>query len=251
MANTFFILSAPRTGSTLLVRTLNNIAEICCHGELFLPGQVRGLRDEFDPFAATPEQRQTRAQKLLNERNTDQVRFLAQALERQESAVGLKIIYEDFLNPRWQPAFSKAIEDTGTRFIHLNRRNALRRYVSERVMLEGGAIHSDMGGGKDRKVAVTISPTAFSDRCEELARQAAAVQTAIADKPVIEIHYEDLADHLPETIKRICDFLQLPITTGTVEPGLQKVGQQDLSASVLNYPELLENPVTRPFALMD
>ena len=34
MGNRFIIIGAPRTGSTLLVRTLNSIDGICCHGEL-------------------------------------------------------------------------------------------------------------------------------------------------------------------------------------------------------------------------
>ena len=251
MAIKFFILSAPRTGSTLLVRTLNSIDGICCHGELFLPGQVRGLRDDFDPFAATPEQRKARAGKLLDARNADAANFLALALDRPEPAVGLKIIYEDFLQARWQAAFAGAIADTDTRFIHLQRHNALRRYVSEQVMHAGGAIHSDMGGGKDRKVRVEISPEAFSARCQQLEQEVRAVQSKIAARPVLDIYYEDLSDNLPSTIKNVCDFLQLPKIPRSIEPGLQKVGQDDLSESVLNYQEMLENPATRPFALMD
>ncbi|TDG12735.1 hypothetical protein E2F43_14290 [Seongchinamella unica] len=251
MPVTFFILSAPRTGSTLLVRTLNNIESICCHGELFLPGQVRGLRDEFDPRSASPQQRQARAQRLLQARDANPADFLNQALNRPQAAVGLKIIYEDFLNSRWQAALSPAIARPDTCFIHLQRRNALRRYVSEQVMHAGGAIHSDMGGGKNRRVKVEISPEAFAARRRQLDQEAEAALSMLDGKPVLDLFYEDLSDRLQPTIVSICDFLGLAVPVDTVEPGLRKVGEQDLSAAVLNYQEILANPLTRPFALMD
>lgn len=251
MATKFLILSAPRTGSTLLVRTLNSITGICCHGELFLPAQVRGLRDDFDPLAASPEQRRARAEQLLQARNRDPSAFLQDALERAQAAVGLKIIYEDFLRQRWQAALQAAIARPDIRFIHLRRRNALRRYVSEQVMHAGGAIHSDMGGRKHRQVTVEISPAAFASRQRELEREAEQALALLGDKPVLDVDYEDLAGRLQPTIAAICDFIGIATAPRAVEPGLRKVGQQDLSAAVLNYQDLVDDPLTRPFTRMD
>ncbi|RLQ22196.1 sulfotransferase [Seongchinamella sediminis] len=251
MPSRFFILSAPRTGSTLLVRTLNSIDGICCHGELFLPGQVRGLRDDFDPLTASPAQRQARSEHLLQARNADPAAFLRDALARPQAAVGLKIIYQDFLNSRWQAALRAAIARPDIRFIHLRRRNALRRYVSEQVMHAGGAIHSDMGGGKNRRVAVDISPQAFASRQRQLEQEAEQVLAMLGARPVLDIDYEDLADNLQPTMAGICDFLGIATPAQDVEPGLHKVGQQDLSVAVLNYQDLVDSPLTRPFTRMD
>lgn len=251
MTAKFVILSAPRTGSTLLVKTLNTVPGICCHGELFLPKHVRGLEDGFDALNATPEQRQARATELLRARESDQVEFIANALNRPGGAVGLKIIYEDLLKPRWRTVLTWMLEQPDMHFIHLVRDNALRRYISERVMQEGGAIHSGMGGGSKRKVQVSIDPLAFEGRCKEIALEAQRVERALVDKPILQVQYESLAKNLPSSVANICRFLGMEVSELQVEPALQKVGHQDLQAAVLNYQELLDHPVTRPYVLME
>ena len=61
MSVTFVIVGAPRTGSTLLVRTLNSIDGIRCHGELLGEEAVRGYEDGFDAAEATLDARQARS----------------------------------------------------------------------------------------------------------------------------------------------------------------------------------------------
>lgn len=251
MAAKFVIVSAPRTGSTLLVKTLNQVEGICCHGELLLPKHVRGLEDGFDTYSASPEQRQARASDLLEDRNSDPVGFVSRALESAESAVGLKVIYEDLLKPRWRDVLAWLLQQSDMHFIHLVRENTLRRYISEQVMLAGGAIHSDMGGGSTRKAQVKIDPAAFELRCKQIEAEAAAVISALGAKPLQRIRYEDLASRLPETINEICQFLDVSSGGNDMKPALQKVGQHELEGVVLNYQDILQHPVTRPFLQMD
>ena len=251
MTAKFVILSAPRTGSTLLVKTLNTVPGICCHGELFLPKHVRGLEDGFDALNATPEQRQARASELLQARDSDPVDFIANALNRPSGAVGLKIIYEDLLKPRWQKVLTWMLDQPDMHFIHLVRDNALRRYISERVMQEGGAIHSGMGGGSKRKVQVSIDPLAFERRCNEIEAEALKVEEKLGGKPIHRVQYESLANDLASSIANICRFLGMEASGLQVEPALQKVGHQDLQAAVLNYQELMDHPATRPYVLME
>ena len=53
MSVKFVIVGAPRTGSTLLVKTLNSLDGVCCHGELLNVPMVRGYEDGFDLLTAS------------------------------------------------------------------------------------------------------------------------------------------------------------------------------------------------------
>ncbi len=76
----FVIVGAPRTGSTLLVKTLNNLDGVCCHGELLGPENVRGYEDGFDLVKASKSEREARSQRLLLERNSDPIGFIDRTL---------------------------------------------------------------------------------------------------------------------------------------------------------------------------
>ena len=100
----FVIVCAPRTGSTLLVRTLQQIGGITCHGELLLGHRVRDYRDSFNVLQVSAEQRAARAERLLQERAANPRKFIDIALHTEAAATGMKVIYEDFLDPRWSDA---------------------------------------------------------------------------------------------------------------------------------------------------
>ena len=63
----FVIVGAARTGSTLLVRTLNTLEGVRCHGELLGPENVRGYEDGFDLVKASKSEREARTRRLLLE----------------------------------------------------------------------------------------------------------------------------------------------------------------------------------------
>ena len=244
----FLIVGAPRTGSTMLAKTLNNIPGICCHGELLLPRHVRGYRDDFDPIFATSEARKARAAKLLQQRNENPLAFVRNALARPEPAVGLKVIYRDFLAPRWEEVIAWLMRDPGTRIIHLKRRNSLRRYISEEVMHAGGAIHSGPGGsgsGKTRRVH--IDPRAFQLRTQQLEQEAQRVADRYQGLPCLEVDYEHLASDIDGTGATICDFLSVDLGDDGISPALDKVGATDLADIVENYAELARDEITRGF----
>ena len=87
MTARFVIVGAPRTGSTLLVRTLNGISGVRCHGELLQRNVVRGLEDGFDPEQATADERKARAQRLYDEREAGPVEFIEKALSGDNLAL--------------------------------------------------------------------------------------------------------------------------------------------------------------------
>ncbi len=249
MSVRFVIVSAPRTGSTLLARTLNSVPGVCCHGELLLPNRVRGFRDGFDPLAANADERKARAGALLQQRESDPAGFVQSALTGPESAIGMKVIYEDLLQPRWRAVLNTLLTDPDLRWIHLQRQNPLRRYVSEQVMLAGGAIHSGMGGKAKSKVKVAIDIDDFQARTEQIRAQCKQIDDLLADQTAVSIFYEDLSADPGNTVAQACQLLNIDVSPDQIEPALEKVGAADLSAAISNYAALLDNELTRPWAL--
>jgi LPS sulfotransferase NodH len=251
MSIQFVILGAPRTGSTLLVRTLNSLDDVLCHGELLGPDKVRGYEDGFDLVAASPDERKGREQRLLLEREQSPLGFIKHALAGAHAATGLKVIYSQFLTPSWSDVVEYLLTTPDTRFIHLTRLNMLRRYVSEKTAQAGGPIHSGAGGRSEVPMKIQVDIDAFLQRSKELEAQASHLASLLSGRQVLEITYEELAADTPATIERIGQFLELTITRANVEPALEKVGAADLSNAVSNYQELLDTPATRALALAD
>lgn len=247
----FVIVGAPRTGSTLLVKTLNTLDGVRCHGELLGPEQVRGYEDGFDLENAGKVAREARSQRLLQERNSDPVGFIERALDASAGAVGFKALYSALMNPRWESVVARLLGDPANRFIHLRRGNGLRRFVSEQVLLAGGANHSGAGGRGDVTLKVNIDIEAFLQREVELAAQAQALGKMLAAQQVLEISYESLSADTAGTVNRVNAFLGLATAPAGLKAALTKVGAADLRNTVSNYQALLEHPATRELLLAE
>lgn len=251
MSKKFVIVGAPRTGSTLLVKTLNSLDTICCHGELLAPNHVRGYEDGAALIYMSKAARESRMQRLLQERDEDPVGFIDRALDTSAARTGFKVLYNAFLNPRWNNVIGhlQSLEDI--RFIHLTRENALRRFISEQISGHGGPIHSAAGGKSQAPVSIHVDIDLFLRRSSELAAQASALSALLSQHHVLETNYESLAADTPAAIAQVCHFLGLDTASSDIKPALKKVGAKDLKDSVSNYRELLNHPATRELAFAD
>jgi len=247
----FVIVGAPRTGSTLLVKTLNNVDGVCCHGELLGPENVRGYEDGFDLVNASKSEREQRTQRLLLDRNTYPVSFIDRALTSAHTATGFKALYSAFLRPQWHEviAFLQTIPDI--RFIHLTRKNSLRRFISEQILLEGGPNHSGAGGKSEIPIKVYVDIDAFMHKSSQIEAQRMELSALLSKQRVLDITYEELSAATAATVARVCRFIGLTILPSAIEPALHKVGATDLSDSVSNYQELLDHPATRDLAMTE
>lgn len=243
----FVIVGAARTGSTLLVRTLNTLEGVRCHGELLGPENVRGYEDGFDLVKASKGEREARTRRLLLERNTDPVPFIDRALTSAHAATGFKALYSAFLNPRWSDviAFLQTLPEI--RFVHLTRENSLRRYISEQILLEGGPNHSGAGGKSEIPIKVRVDINAFLAKSAEIETERAALVALLSQQPVLDITYEELAADTAATVVRVARFLGLTTLPSAIEPALQKVGATDLNDTVSNHQELLDHAATRAY----
>jgi LPS sulfotransferase NodH len=247
----FVIVGAPRTGSTLLVRTLNTLDGVRCHGELLGDDQVRGYEDGVDLANISQDERKSRVQRLLEERNSDPVGFIDRALDANSTAAGFKALYSAFLNPRWSEVRHWLQGLDNIRFIHLTRTNGVRRFVSEQILLQGGPNHSGAGGRSEVPIKIHFDIDAFLRRSVELEAQAAEITALLSEQDVLQTNYETLAADTPAAVKAVCHFLKLDTIASNIEPALNKVGATDLRDSVSNYQELLDHPATRALALTD
>lgn len=247
MSVKFVIVGAPRTGSTLLVRTLNSIAGVRCHGELLQRNVVRGFEDGFDPEQATADERKARAERLYAEREADPVGFIENALGRDGLATGLKITYEIFFDPRWQAVVDRLVRAPDMRFIHLSRHNDLRRYISEEILYAGGPNHSGAGGRSEQSVKITVDIDAFMARSADIAATAERLRKLVQGRELLEVSYEAMANDIAAEVRAVCAFLDPAIDASGTRAALSKVGAQDLRETVSNVDELLAHPATRDF----
>ena len=245
MSVKFVIVAAPRTGSTLLVRTLNSLDDVCCHGELLQLRMVRGYDDGFNPVKASNSEREDRTKRLLLIREQDPVGFIQRALSGPCAATGLKILYKQFLLSHWGNVTHSLLAIPNIKFIHLTRHNSLRRYISEQIAGAGGPIHSQLGGKSDNPIKVHVDINDFLRRTSEVATDGQRVASELAGQDVLNISYEQLSANLVATVAQVCQFIEVKIDQSSITPALEKVGSADLRDSVSNYQDLLENDTTR------
>jgi LPS sulfotransferase NodH len=250
MSKKFVIVGAARTGSTLLVRTLNSLEGVCCHGEL-LADLVRGYQNGFNPLEASKSERDDRANRLLQQRNQDPRGFILKALNTESPATGFKALYSNLSDPRWRDVTQSLLEMPDFKFIHLTRRNSLRRFVSEQILQSGGPNHSGAGGKSENWIKVHIDIDAYLRSTADVEAVCRQFISLLAKKELLTITYEQLSTDTAVTVTAVCQFLGLDTLPSGIKPALKKVGAADLRDSVSNYQDLLDNPATRDLALAD
>jgi hypothetical protein len=123
---TFAIIGMMRSGSNLLERTLDTLADVCCHGELF-NGQIIGFRHtQSESFGGY-------AKNELRRRNADLPRFFSSVLQNSEEPV---VGYRVFADHN-RDALINTMNDPRIKKIVL-RRNYLQAFISNRLAAETG-----------------------------------------------------------------------------------------------------------------
>ena len=241
----FLIIGAARTGSTLLVKTLNSIEGVVCHGELLGPNKVRGFEDGVDLEHTSAEERKAREEALLARRSADTLGFLHEAMSGAGQAAGFKMIYSTFALEQWQGEVESLLADDSLWYIHLQRENNLRRYISEEIANNGGPIHSGAGGRADVAASIEVDIEAFLANTAQTEREHAAIAARLPAARTLDVSYESLAGDTAGTVRAVCEFLGVDPGAQPITAALAKVGAQDLRETVSNYAELAEHPVTR------
>jgi len=238
-------VGAARTGSTLLVKTLNSLQGVVCHGELLGPNKVRGFEDGVDLEEISAQERKSREDALLAQRAADPLGFLYQALSGRTQAAGFKMIYSTLALAQWRNEVDALLADDSMWFVHLARQNNLRRYISEEIANNGGPIHSGAGGRADVAAQIEVDIDAFLANTAQVQSEHAAIAARLPAARTLDLTYEALAENTAAAVQSVCSFLDVTVGEQPIAAALSKVGAQDLRDTVSNYQALLDHPVTR------
>ena len=232
----FVCVGYARTGSTLLMRSLNNHSRIVGFGEIVknvdrYPHHYHELENSAALFERDP------------------VAFLRTKVFRAYppavAAVGFKIFYHHA--PRdtaWgRQVWDYLLEQPELRVLHLRRRNALKTLLSEK---QAGETEEWIKYSNGQDKPVHIAPDEAAAFFARLAAWEAEVETLFAAQPRCEIIYEQLTRDLPGELARIQHFLGVPHEP--VSPGTEKRPRRTLAAQIDNYAELKEQFRATPWA---
>lgn len=263
----FVVICAPRTGSYMLTHALNYSPHIVCFGEVFNPlvkhvdYRVAGYRMH------DPQERELRDQ--------DFERFLRERIYAEQpkevGAVGFKAPHNHFWTLRQQAVLEWLVAETDIRVLHLQRRNVLRRLLSERIAADTGgwidysghtlASLRDPGmvlkalkqprralrilrrmvvtkkrPWQDAKRAVTITPEECREFFAKETVDNAHYDERFSGHEMHILYYEDLVDHFDSTLNEVQTFLGLK--PRRLVPLTRKQNPEPLRELIANYDEL-------------
>lgn len=242
----FVIVGMPRTGSTLLLKALQQHPDIQAYGELFhwleaervAPYHAIHLRSAtlgFDAATGNPLE-------FLRE-------WVWGASNARYKAVGFKIFAEHAVDHS-SPDFFESLRNQfpGLHVLHIQRPNYLDVLASWLMAQQTGEWFVPSGSDPASAAAPTISAApdeaeAFFSRMESADKFFAETFAAGAYLPVT---YEDLSRDLQATCDRIFDFLG--VERSPVVPLIRKQIGRDIHEIVSNYRQLAGHFADTPFS---
>jgi LPS sulfotransferase NodH len=228
--NRFLIVSAARTGSTMLRNMLNSHPDICCHGEVFSMPLIRGFvglrQGEKSPVL----------HKMQHLRKSDPLGYLREYVfyPGPFKAIGAKILYDDLLAPEWKVVFDAILADRDLRIVHLFRENRLKRFLSHYITrVTNVHVVTDL---KDRPPVepIWVSPKDCVHDIEQVEQLENQFRDFFHEHPVFEITYEQIVGN------RKLDELQrfLGLGPATLRTKTVKLNSDKLQDLLKNYGEL-------------
>lgn len=179
----FAIISAPRSGSNWLHTLLNSHPNIISYGEILRKTNLN------HPSQKLP---------TLND-----LAFYPQS--PSINAVGLKLFYRYLDNDIFGKSFQEALDDTDITIIHLIRKDILAQYTSlKRAEI---SLRWSQARSVNKTKPIYINPEGYKAHRKELLDMRKKINKAFKNHPLLEISYEDLNEHLDETLIEVQQFL--------------------------------------------
>jgi len=233
----FFILTAPRSGSTVLVQTLDKHPQIFCAGELFHHSNKTYHPEWHYPFFGIKKKRGF-SRLLFSGVNYIKGYFSGVAhikkfyAGRNEKDVrGFKLMIshvKDF------PTVWRYLDRNNFKLIVLIRENSFRAALSSLRAREIGIFHTR----EDLRLAekkVEINAASLKKRVNKLEKIKAEIVRLSEDKNRIIIPYEDF-ENWQQMLNRVFDFLN--VEKLNMPPDLAKTSKADWREGVKNYREI-------------
>ena len=219
----FLVLGAGRTGSTLLRHLLNDHPGVHCAGEVLnVSNPVRqALPGAREHELLTPA-------RLLHRRV-----FAVPGV----TAAGFKLFYQHGMGSMptaW--VYLDALEDL--RVIHLQRRDALARYVSLQRALRDGHWTRTGDSAPVEQPPFDVDPEHFVWWVDLWRERRARALERLSGRPVLEVWYEDLAADRAGQLAEVFAFLDVP--AAPVEAALRKQRTRPLEEVVANWDDVVD-----------
>ena len=215
MRTRFLLLSEPRTGSTLLIRELDQ--------------RWPEIRVGYEP---------------LNPVNRGESCFedIARSFYGQDAGEPI-VGYKVFGPHVTQQQLTTLIELEGTRVMILRRRNHLRRHVSEQIALRTRQWRADTLKGPVEQIpldrrAISVDTTELQRRMQVSRENFEEFERLSAGRPRIELWYEDLIDDLDGELRRVAAFLGAGEPAHEHPPSLHRQNPEPLRALIINFDEV-------------
>lgn len=212
----FVILSEPRSGSTMLHTYLNSHTQIRSYGEVLRENiEANPIEAETAPCIAT----------LAFKPHTPALK-----------AIGLKLFYEYYEDPRYAVSFQYVVNRNDVRIIFLIRRDLLKVYVSLKIAQKTNVWSSVKSATREPRPQITVDRNDYIKFREEHLRHRRLFITLLKDHPLLEVAYEDLVQNPQTILKSVQQFLSVkPKALFTL---LKQQNPGSVESLITNYDEV-------------
>lgn len=212
----FIILSEPRSGSTMLHTYLNSHTQIKSYGEVLRENiEANGIEKETAPYIES----------LAFKPHTKALK-----------AIGLKLFYEYYEDPRYSGSFKYVINRKDVKIIYLIRRDILKVYASLKIAQKTNVWSSVKSAGDGPRPKITIDRNDYIRFREEHLRHRRLFLTLLKDHPLLEVAYEDLVQNPQPILNSIQQFLGVkPKALFTL---LKQQNPGSVASLITNYDEV-------------
>ena len=235
----FVIFTLPRTGSTLLSKSLNKHPEIFCDDEIFhfsfrsyfSPNQFRFLKISFLPkklnYIINYPVTYLRLGSFLN-------KYFTNKRGENFKARGFKLMYYQTF---YIPGLINYLKKNDVKIILLMRGNIFRNALSDMRARQTGVYHHR----KENEHAVSGMPklnvdiTTLKNKMNHIAFQTKKLERIVQDMQYIKILYEDFTDW-NNTMNKIFEFLN--VSKEDVSAGAKKLNPDKAEDMIENFIEV-------------
>jgi hypothetical protein len=229
----FIIICPARTGSTMLMHSLNSHPEIICHGEVMAPenrADLVGLNFHIESPLRD---------KLTQLREQDPISFLDNFVLHPGSygAVGLKFKYEELSLPSYKAVLDYLISRKDILIIHLTRKNLLKRYLSQAIATQVTNIFwiSNQNERPDN-VRIRLDAQECLNEFKFMEERQQRFRGYFQEHRMVELTYEDLLTEYESAMEKIQNFLGVKLQK-LIIPG-EKILSDNLEDIIENFSEL-------------
>lgn len=232
----FVIITLPRSGSTVLVKTLDRHPQVFCAGELFyFPGNIYHTECQF-PFWRI-KVLSNKINYLINFPNVIlRLRRFMNNFYNQEKpgykAVGFKMMYQHIL---YMPGIMDYLKKNNIKVILLTRKNIIRNVLSDMKARESGVYHKEPGDDKNVNKKLHVNLQLLSEKINETGRWSKKLEAVSAGMETLQIDYSDFANW-DEMTGRVFDFLE--VSREIIQPATEKLNPPALENMIDNYEEV-------------